>query len=596
MEHPDTLYPYELLSLLEALHEEGFGGQIVLHAEEGRTLLYLTGGQVRYATTTGVAGSFPAYLITEEVFPRERVRLWLETCTDEELSMEEMLLRGRRMDADGLVRLKADLADMVFARAFTATATVEIEPFAEGVPNFGDVVLDPYRALFQSVAEDPMQGPMLDHLQGYWKRPIRRGPAFFVLLPEYRHWFGRTRLPALIDDAPSLADLAGGGGEVETLVAQLFAMCMSGMAYFQGERPKTHIARGLRRRPEERDSAVGVPPPPAPNHAFSPARSAEEMPSARGVQAVAEDDPWASLAAIDGDEVTQVAPLDVERSVAPRSAAPPPPPPQQSVFAESEAMSFADLRGSLVGEGLVEAARVAAERDEYEFLGVRPDAPFSDIRAAYRLGLKRYDDAQYDGYFLPGPADRSLRYLQRRVETAYETLIDLRQRAQHDHERQVDGRLPRERLEQMFYAEGVFKAAQIRMAKGLNAAAMELLEEALEHCADEPEYTSYLAWAVYSAAAAGQPLPIGTATPQYLLDEALGKSPKLESAWLFRARIADHSGDAPGALAAYHSVLTSNPDNEEARVAIQTYLDAGVVASADARPTLADRLARILRR
>ena len=610
MEHQDTLYPYELLSLLEALHEQVFGGRVTLHADDGRTLLYLVDGQVRYATTTGVAGSFPAYLIVEEVFPRERVRLWLEECTDEEQSLEAMMLGRHKVDPDGLVHLKGDLARMVFARAFGATSMVEVESFRGAVPNFGATVLDPYQAMFRSVAESPVHGPMLDHFQGLWKRPIRRGPAFFVLLPVFRRYFGRTPLPAMVDTSPLLADLAAETTDVETVVAQLFAMCLSGMTYFQGDRVRSHLARGraIVEEAAAAEAAAGrAQPPDRPTNQLFASRGPAPPSSAPtfdldGISELPELPEISQVRRIPAPEVRGDGPTQVAKTSAPISrrlrtaAGPAPPPPRHPVYAESEAIDFADLRGSLVGEGLVSAAELARDHDEYELFGVPARAPLSEVRSAYQRARKRYDDENFDGYYLPPSADNALRYLQQRIETGYEALTDLRRRWEHDTQRAVEGGLGRDEMEQMFYAEGVFKAAQIRMAKGLNAAAMELLEEALEHYTQEPEYIAYLAWAHYSAALAGQPLPIGASSPEYLLDKALQMSPKLESAWLFRARIADHAEDGPAALAAYYSVLTANPDNDEAKAMIEAYKNAGVVTTAEARPSLADRLAQILRR
>ena len=524
--------------------------------------------------------------------------MWLEECTDEERSLEEMMLARHKVDPDGLVHLKTDLARMVFARAFASTSMVEVEPFGDAAPNFGDTVLDPYEALFRSVAEAPAHGPMLDHFQGLWKRPIRRGPSFFVLLPVFRRYFGRTPLPAMVDASPQLADLAAETTDVETVVAQLFAMCLGGMTYFQGDRVRSHLARGRALVEEAAHLRNLQPPPPVPgerptNQLFS--SRAKTSPGERpGFELDLDLD---SVSEIRGDGPTQVAktPAPISRRV--QTAAPPaPPPPRHPVYAESEAIDFADLRGSLVGEGLVSAAELAREHNEYELFGVPPRAPLSEVRSAYQRARKRYDDGNFDGYYLPPSADNALRYLQPRIETGYEALTDLRRRWEHDQTHQVADGLGRDEMEQMFYAEGVFKAAQIRMAKGLNAAAMELLEEALEHYALEPEYISYLAWANYSAAMAGQPLPVGASSPEYLLDKALKMSPKLESAWLFRARIADHAEDGPAALAAYYSVLTANPDNDEAKAMIEAYKNAGVVTTAEARPSLADRLAQILRR
>ncbi|MDP6944302.1 MAG: hypothetical protein QF464_09155, partial [Myxococcota bacterium] len=60
-----TLYPFELFRLLEVLWDQDFTGSVALRALDETTMLYLVDGQVRYATTTGVTGTFPGYLLTE---------------------------------------------------------------------------------------------------------------------------------------------------------------------------------------------------------------------------------------------------------------------------------------------------------------------------------------------------------------------------------------------------------------------------------------------------------------------------------------------------------------------------------------------------
>ncbi len=714
MDVQDTLYPFELLSLLDALREGDFTGAVQLHAESGTTVLYVVDGQVRYATTTDVQGSFPAYLITEDVFPAERVRGWLDACTDDEITFEDFLLERRRIDPEGLVQLKADLGRLVFASAFNLTASVHVEPAHGPPPDFGEVVLDPYAAIFQCVVEMPLAEVFAGVLSTYRDRPLRRGPEFFVMLPALKHWFPHPQVPRFLAEPSTLDQITQGMSDrrEEALLAEVFAMRLAGMIHFQGEPPRRALLRHpvRRRRRGDPGSAPGrartrrepaEPRPPATESgdtlkvsgsrghrpdtgsdhpaskttkhpapvgggrsgdeasmSGSPPAGAGTQPGARmsvdqlhagtrhGMAAKVTPSPsWqaevpaahggydhAFELALDGpagraDEaagpfdrsgprpepprhaVDDAAPVPAHRSPAsavaaeprggrtsfvPRAPAPQEPEVPHNVGVVAE--SFADLRGSLVGQGLIEAAERSREQDLYSFLAVEPTAPLSDIRGAHMKAARRYAATNYQGFMLPGAAGAALRALQARTEEAYETLIDLRKRREHDRAHRVVGCLNQPELEDLFYAEGVFKAAQIRMASGSNADAVSLLEDAISKNGREPEYRSYLAWALFGAGLAGDHASSRLGGPDELLATALEMRPKLESAWLFKARIADHRGDGASALAAYYSVLNTNPDNDEARLTIRAYREAGIEPARQERTGLAERIAQMLRR
>ena len=104
-----TLYPFELFRLLEALWEDRFAGSVALRALDETTTLYLVDGQVRYATTTDVTGTFPGYLLTERIFSRDEIHSWLKRCGEEQRTLEDLLLSDGVLDAAAAVALKADL-------------------------------------------------------------------------------------------------------------------------------------------------------------------------------------------------------------------------------------------------------------------------------------------------------------------------------------------------------------------------------------------------------------------------------------------------------------------------------------------------------
>ena len=701
MEVQDTLYPFELLSLLDALREGGFTGAVHLHAESGGTVLYVVDGEVRYATTSDAHLSFPAYLMTEGVYPKEQVHRWLETCTDDEITFEDLLLSRRQIDPEGLVQLKADLGRMVFANAFALTAAVHVEPAHGPPPEFGRVVLDAYSAIFQSAVETPSSDVFAEVLMTYQDRPIRRGPDFFVMLPSLKQWFPHPQMPKFLAEPTTLAAITANMSErrKEALLAEVFAMRLAGMISFQGEparrallrhpvrrrsrrrrrtdRPQTPADRtqtpasrtqtsgdrtqtsgdrtqtsgptalkpraGKDRRKGKRQggattrhavpTGAASPQPATRREAAAPQRSGTQpgarmevpllverthagavptAPTSRGAPESTTYDEAFELAieatanafdappdmgpeeAIDSYETFNdgMGPGGTKASYIPRAPAPQEP----DVPVAIEAESFADLRGSLVGQGLIEAEERAREQDLYSFLAVDPTAPLSDIRGAHMKAARRYSSENYKGFMLPGAAGVALRALQARTEEAYETLIDLRRRREHDLDHEVEGALNQPELEDLFYAEGVFKAAQIRMAKGSNADAIALLEDAISKNSREPEYRSYLAWALFGTGLAGEKASSRLGGPDELIETALQMRPKLESAWLFRARIADHRGDGSTALSAYYAVLNANPENDEARLTIHAYREAGIEPARQERPSLADRIAQMIRR
>ena len=81
-----------------------------------------------------------------------------------------------------------------------------------------------------------------------------------------------------------------------------------------------------------------------------------------------------------------------------------------------------------------------------------------------------------------------------------------------------------------------------------------------------------------------------------LLRKALRMDPRLESAWIFRARVAELSGDIKGALSCFVYALKSNPENEEAEQAVERLRAAGVELDPPKKTSLQDRLGGLLGR
>ena len=112
----------------------------------------------------------------------------------------------------------------------------------------------------------------------------------------------------------------------------------------------------------------------------------------------------------------------------------------------------------------------------------------------------------------------------------------------------------------------------------------------------EPEYLAFSAWAVTCAKMFDEELSSEIEPPEVLLDRALEIDPKLESAWLFRARIAELEGRQIEALEAFLAALETNPNNEEASTGVEQLKAAGVSLEQKPKTSIEERLAGLANR
>ena len=572
-----TLYPLELFRLLEAMWDDRFNGSAVLRARDETTTLYLESGQVRYATTTEMSGTFPGYLLTEQLFSRDEVHAWLQRCGGEQTTLEDQLLSEGVLDASAIVAIKADMCQGIFARAFSQPSRAELRPSTGDPLLFGELLLDPHDALFQCVAEGHVFPHRIADLSDYLERGrLRRGPAFYRLWPTFRRWFDPSFVAPIFNAEQGLASLGGSRKERSLRFTYTYLFLETGMAHFGDEALRPAKMSHPWSRPTETGRPQPSPPPP------TPLKREATVPGGF---------PVVSVVPNETGPLAPPPPANPSRRVSPGGATEPD---VQRVVDPSE--SFADLRGNLVGKDLIEASEAAQGQDCYGFLGIAPDASLSEVRAAWQSMRRRYEDERYRGLMLRTEAKGALRALQKRTEAAYDTLTDLRRRLDHDTRFGITGALAKNVLEDVFYAEGLFKAAQIRLTEQRLEEAAQLLDEAFIRNPSEPEYLSYLAFALFMGRSAGGSMEGVDDDPEGLLSRALAMNSRLESAWLFRARIADQSGQASRAMGAYMSVLDIDAHNDEARHAVQAFKAAGVSPSGRLKRELAQRLGRLLGR
>lgn len=654
-----TLYPYELTSLLEEVFDDRLTGTVTLETDDGAILLYAARGLVRYARTNRVADSFPAYVLEAAVFSKAKVKSYLKTCIDDGSTLDQLLVEEGEVTAEDLRYLKRGLAMRVFARAFSLPSEVAIEPTDGQAGVYRLAPMDPFEALFTGIERFPDQAVIGDTLGAYWGRPLRRGPDFFGLLAAFERVFGASPLVAQLDEGRTLADLRRQTPQLEPMLRQAFGMHVARMMCFGDEDVRSGAlaaelgrqalfsspdspAKTARKTPAVRgDTRLGKPvapqrievrahtrqgsqpglhrrtkgspafqlsqpkpPPPLPTPPV-PFQRAEAAPVRVSAPTPPHGGPLAAPPQL-GHEVTQ--PKRPAPSPAPqtdlRQASPPPAPApdewsvrgleQHPEPARDPSAGRRSLQDSLVSESLIRAAEQALEEHLYTFFGVTPDVPFSRLRAAYLRTWAQYDDSRYAGHDITPEARRALQEIHARIDRGYEQLTGRQSRVEHDRTHGI--RFDRAALGAMFDAEELFNEAQLRMSEGDNHAAVDLLMQAIKRFAGEPEYWSYLAWALTCAGMWGKDLPRGCDPPDELLERALRMDERLESAWIFRGRMAEVAGDLTIALTAFTQTLLCNPDNQEAQETVQRLRAAGIELAETRKQTLAERLSGLFGR
>ncbi len=619
MDAQTTIYPYEIFVLLEELTRERFSGTLTLEADGGDTVLFLNQGTVRYVRTTRIMSSFSAYLFTERIFPKVTVKGYLKLCTEAGLSLEQFLVEEGILTGEDLAHLKRDLARSTFARTFCQTGTVELRRTRAKAREYRQQPLNPFEAMFRCVKEHPDRRAMSRALEEYDEQRMRRGPDFFGLLPLFRQYFGRTQLVSLLDKQPTIEEVREAMGQKGSVLGEVFAMHLSGMVHFETDLTQRSPMRRLATSTDVTAFSEEGPARPEraaqgqPGHPGEPVRIITKptgAPMGRARSAAGQHDPdgaqpvGVAVAAagrertdpgFDGGGGRPRTQPGMEAARPPRLRREPSSPGVGEARPGSDP-GGANFRDILVGESLLGAADEAERVDHYTFFNLSPDAPFSQLRAAYLAAWMRYSGTRYDEYSLSDEGVAALDRLQQHIEEAYEVLTDLERRAEHDARWGVDGEVSRADLERMFEAEERFREAQLRLADGDNGEAVRLLLDAVQANPQEPEYLAYLAWGVTSASMWGHPVPADIEPPTELLDRALRMDPKLESAWVFRARIAELAGDLPQALRAFVAALQANPDNEEASEAVERLRAAGHELKPAEKASLEDRLGSIMRR
>jgi curved DNA-binding protein CbpA len=199
-----------------------------------------------------------------------------------------------------------------------------------------------------------------------------------------------------------------------------------------------------------------------------------------------------------------------------------------------------------------------ASQSHYELLGVTGTAGVDEIKKAYFTLAKKWHSDSFVGIDL-GPIAAKVEDIFRRIGEAHRVLADPAERKAYDflRDRESQG-LPTEPAV-ILQAESLFRRAESQTRRGQAAAALPLLEQAVQLNKGEAEFWIYLGFSLYSAKGSSS------------LDEAVGHIQKglkmrenLDIGHEFLGKIARVEGKADEAMKHLRRAVEMNPKNKEA--------------------------------
>jgi len=207
---------------------------------------------------------------------------------------------------------------------------------------------------------------------------------------------------------------------------------------------------------------------------------------------------------------------------------------------------------------ILEAYMGIKSSDFFELLDVGKDAGDAEVERAYRKKRAEWDKGRFES--ISSEAQAKLEEINTRFIRAYESLRtgDLRKEyrakvEKESREQEVKPSLVAER----FLQEGM-KAVRTRDWPQAQA----MFEKAVEAKPDEPEYKSYLGWAIYSNPRL--PLEDRKARAKELLEAAINHNPNLDSPHVFMGKILKDEGKPDYAESEFRAALSANPRCREA--------------------------------
>lgn len=222
-----------------------------------------------------------------------------------------------------------------------------------------------------------------------------------------------------------------------------------------------------------------------------------------------------------------------------------------------------------VTAGLAEKVLCIAGDDHFAVLGVGRDASDDEIRNAFYQLVDNYK-LQDPAAFYRSPKDRELAsHLLDRLSSAYQQLSDQKRRGDYLQALERD-QARRQAVDPRVLADTAALQGELALGAGRFDEARRHFQQAIDAYPTEPGYHHKLGLAGYLEALrttpAGRLLPEGIRAP---FEEALALDPAYDPACFYLGVIARRNGDLEEARRALEGALQINPDNQQARRALQ---------------------------
>jgi curved DNA-binding protein CbpA len=202
----------------------------------------------------------------------------------------------------------------------------------------------------------------------------------------------------------------------------------------------------------------------------------------------------------------------------------------------------------------------------YELLGVQRDADLKTIKNSYTKLAKKYHP---DKYSSKGDPDilQKVTEIFAKLSNAFKTLTDEGVKKEYDYT--LDHPKEAELLynaNEIIQSEMEFLKGEMLLNQGAFAKAQNIFEHAVKLNPQEPEYKCYFGWAYFLNPKNDKKKKAAHA--KRLINESLEVNPKIESAQYFLGLIARFEGDKKLAMKQFKKTLQINPDNKEAKKAM----------------------------
>lgn len=233
-----ALKRYQLFTLLGRLRSQEFTGTVIIHSQEGNTILRLEAGGVVGAVSEDIRLSFPAFLLRKRRLTRERLKVLLDQSERKAPLFETLLVKSRLVTEKEITRLKRELADFVFTSAFELdNAPYRQVPgeVAGGTDKLPSGYLDSHAGLFRAVLRTGDKDLLTRFFRDRWDLALEKTSDFYRYLMQARSVFFEEDITTnLMSVEPTPRKILDGSANKASALKALFALSYSGMLRFHG--------------------------------------------------------------------------------------------------------------------------------------------------------------------------------------------------------------------------------------------------------------------------------------------------------------------------------------------------------------------------